>query len=191
MNDSGIANPDLIYAKGDKVASFFNEEFAVEVLLYNGRKAKAANKASRAKSGYNAKKSATNKASRAEPGYAAKASAYQIAYWAKNKGTLTAKVLAKRMSEAATRLNSGDSSESGTTILAQITTYLENLPDDRLAYIFMSRADQKSKHRETKTKNKNRKNGGRRKYVPREGVVMCDPREKARGSKASATMPGT
>ena len=148
FNDSGTANPELIYTKDDNVASFFKEKFAVEVLLVEGRKAKASNKASRAKPGNAAKAKATNKASRAKPGNAAKAKAYGIAYWAKNKGALRAKVLAKRISAARKRLKRGKTSESATTILAKITTYLESLPDDHLAYIFMSSEDKTSIEKE-------------------------------------------
>ena len=70
-----------------------------------------------------------------------------------NKEILTAKVLARRISAAATRLNSGDWSESATTTLAQITTYVQNIPDDRLVYIFMSSEDQRSIETE-RSKNK-------------------------------------
>ena len=98
----------------------------------------------------------------AKPGNAAKkkawrttpkAKAYGIAYWANNEGALRAKVLAKRMSAALERLKRGKTSESATTILGQITTYVKSLPDDRLAYIFMSSEDETSIKRETK-KNK-------------------------------------
>ena len=59
-----------------------------------------------------AKKKASKEAWLAKPGNAAKASAYGIAYWAKNKGALRAKVLAKFISAARKRLKRGKTSES-------------------------------------------------------------------------------
>ena len=94
LQEDGIANPHLSYTKGDDVAYFFEEEFDVEVLVAEGRKVKA-----------------NNEVSRAKPEYAAYRSAYRSAYSAKNKEILTAKVLARRIAAAATRLNSGDWSE--------------------------------------------------------------------------------
>ena len=124
------------------------------VLLDEGRKAKATKEVWLAKPGNAAKQSASNNAWLAIPENAAKRKATAKAYWAKNKETLTAKKLAMLISAAATRLNSGDWSESATTILGEITTYVQNIPDDRLVYIFMSSEDEGSIERETKEKKK-------------------------------------
>ena len=90
--DTGIANPNLSYTKDDDDAYFYEEEFDVEVLVAEGRKVKA-----------------NDEATRAKPEYAA----YRIAY--------SARALARRISAAATRANSGEWSESSTTILREIT----------------------------------------------------------------------
>ena len=187
FNNTGIANPNLIYTKGDNVASFFTEEFDVEVLLDEGRKAKASSQAWLAKPGNAAKASVSNKAFMAIPGNAAKKKATNKAYWAKNKETLTAIKLASLISAAFDRLNSGDWSESGTTSLAQITTYVQNIPDDRLVYIFMSSEDQRSIETErSKNKEKIVKMGGEETtYVEKDwkivGLDVVTPREKGTG----------
>ena len=126
-----------------------------------------------------AKNKASKKAWLAKPGIAAKQSAYRVAY--------RAKVLAKRMSAARKRLKRGKTSESATTILAQITTYLKSLPDDHLAYIFMSSEDKRSIKKETTT-NKPKivtMGGEERTYVEDEWVIVgggCrDAREEGTG----------
>ena len=153
-----MANPNLIYTKGDGVAYFYEEEFDVEVLVAEGRKVKA-----------------NDEASRAKPEYAA----YQIAY--------SARALARRISEAATRANSGEWSESATTILGEINSYVQNKPDDRLVYIFMSSLDETSIKRETKrNKEKIVKMGGEEATYVEEawtivGLDVVTPREKGTG----------
>ena len=198
---TGIANPHLSYTKGDDVAYFFEEEFDVEVLLYVGQKAKATSDAWIAKPGNAAKREAyrklpenvvtkeaynklpenvvKRKAYDKNPSYVMRKEAYNKAY--------RAKVLVKRLSAARDRLKQDVTSESAERILGEIAAYLESLPDDDHAYIFMSSEDQRSITRERST-NKGKvvtMGGEETTYVEKEWVIVGEdvvtPREEGTG----------
>ena len=98
-----------------------------------------------------------------------------------------AKLLVKRLSDARDRLKQDGTSESAERILGEIATYLESLPDDDHAYIFMSSEDGGSITTERKTnKGKVVKMGGEETtYVQKEWVFVGEdvvtPRKKGTG----------